>query len=277
MPPLTDTHPEVERRLAAAYRAMPPARKWGLVASAYVQARALHAAGHRMRHPAATAADVNREWVALTVGPGPWADRMEYAAMSAPAEHVRPVRYVLDTLDALNIRYAVGGSFASSTHGHPRHTQDADVMAEPFPGKERLFVLRFPAAEWYADEVMIRDAVDRRASFNLLHLPTGFKIDVFVRKDRPFEREVLSRRIMAAVFGEGEGEYGVITAEDSVLLKLEWYKLGGGVSDRQWSDILGVLRVQAGRLDDGYLDRWAADLGVADLLARARGDAGGVP
>jgi hypothetical protein len=267
---LSDTSPEVERMMYEAYRRMSPARKWKLVADAYTVARQMHAAGHRLRNPTATAADINREWVLITVGPGPWVDRMEFSAMRPPVEHVRAIKHVVSVLDDLNIRYAIGGSLASSTHGHPRHTQDADITVEPFPGKERLFALRFPAGEYYADEQMIRDAVARRASFNILHLDTGFKIDVFVQKDRPFDRELLARRIKAPVFGEGEGEFGVVTAEDTILLKLEWYRIGGESSDRQWGDIIGVMKTQAGRLDDAYLDRWAADIAVTDLLDRAR-------
>jgi hypothetical protein len=272
-PALSDTAPEVERRMYEAYRRMTPGRKMKLVADAYLVARQLHAAGHRLRNPDTTPADVNREWTLMTLGPGPWIDRMRFDAMQPPAEHVRPVKYVVSVLDDLNIRYAIGGSFASSLHGAPRYTQDADITVEPFPGKERLFALRFPADEYYADEPMIRDAVARRASFNILHLFTSFKIDVFVRKDRPFDREVLARRLKAPVFGESEGEFGVITAEDTVLLKLEWYRLGGEVSDRQWNDVIGVMKTQAGRLDDAYLDRWAADNGVKDLLDRARAQA----
>lgn len=270
MTPLSDTPPEVERLLAEAYRRMPAGRKGQLVAAANRTARQLHAAGHRLRNPAATIASTNREWAALTLGPGPWLDRMEYAAMPPAPDHVRPLRHVATVLDDLNIRYAVGGSFASSLHGYPRQTHDADLAVEPFPGKERLFALRFPADEYYADEGMIRDAVARRSSFNLLHLPTGFKIDLFVHKDRPFDRELLARRVKAPVFGEGEGEFGVVTADDVVLLKLEWFRLGGETSDRPWNDILGVLRVQGDRLDAGYLDRWAADLGVKDLLDEVR-------
>ncbi|MDB5310967.1 MAG: hypothetical protein JWO38_5169 [Gemmataceae bacterium] len=198
---LSDTAPEVERLMFEAYRRMTPARKWKLVTDAYTLARQMHAAGHRLRNPAGSDEDVNREWVLMTVGPGPWIDRMEFAAMSPPAEHVRPIMYVVSVLDDLNICYAIGGSFASSTHGQPRHTQDADFAVEPFPGKERLFALRFPADEYYADEQMIRDAVARRASFNVLHLATGFKIDIFVQKDRPYDRELLARRIKAAVLG----------------------------------------------------------------------------
>ncbi|MBX9582278.1 MAG: hypothetical protein K2X87_18395 [Gemmataceae bacterium] len=273
MTPLSDTPPEVERLLAEAYRRMPAGRKGQLVAEQNRFARALHAAGHRMRNPAATPADVGREWAALTLGPGPWLDRMDFATMSPAPDHVRPLRHLTTVLDDLNIRYAVGGSFASSLHGYPRQTHDADLTVEPFPGQERLFALRFPADEYYADEAMARDAVARRSRFNLLHLPTGFKIDLFVRKGRPFDRELLARRVEAPVFGEGEGEFGVVTAEEVILLKLEWFRLGGETSDRQWNDVLGVLRVQADRLDAAYLDRWAAEIGVKDRLDQVRGQA----
>lgn len=269
-PGVSDTSPEVERLMYEAYRRMSPERKWQLVADAYTVARQLHAAGHRLRHPGATDADVNRAWAMLTLGPGPWINRMRFDAMPPPAEHIRAIKFVVAVLDDLNIRYAIGGSLASSVHGASRHTQDADITVEPFPGKEKLFAARFPANEFYADEQMIRDAVARRASFNILHLLTSFKIDVFIQQDRAFDREVLARRLKARVFGDSEGEFGVITAEDSILLKLEWFRIGGEISDRQWGDIMAVLKTQREQLDAAYLDKWAAEIGVKDLLDRAR-------
>jgi hypothetical protein len=176
-PPLSDTAPEVERRMYEAYRRMPPARKWKLVSDAYAFARQLHATGYRMREPGATPADINRAWALMVLGPGPWIDRMQFETMPPPAEHVRAIEFVASVLDDLNIRYAIGGSLASSTAGAARYTQDADIAVEPFPGKERLFASRFPTDEYYADEQMIRDALARRASFNILHLFTAFKID----------------------------------------------------------------------------------------------------
>jgi hypothetical protein len=267
---LTDTAPEVERLMYEVYRRMSPARKMRLVTDAYTVARQLHAAGHRLRNPGATDADVNRAWALMTLGPGPWIERMRFNAMPPPAEHIRAIKFVVQVLDDLNIRYAIGGSLASSVHGHSRYTQDADIAVEPFPGKEKLFAMRFPADEYYADEQMIRDAVARRAGFNILHLHTSFKIDIFVQKDRPFDRELLARRIKATVFGESDGEFGVITAEDTILLKLEWYRIGGETSDKQWGDILGVMKTQGDRLDTAYLDHWATEIGVKDLLDRAR-------
>lgn len=270
MTPLSDTAPEVERMMFEAYRRMPPARKFRLVAEAYTVARQIHAAGHRIRNVGASDADVNRAWALATLGPGPWIDRMRFNAMLQPAEHVRPIKHVVAVLDDLNIRYAIGGSLASSAHGQPRYTQDADITVEPFPGKERLFAVWFPAAEYYADEQMIRDAVARRSSFNILHLDTGFKIDVFVQKARDFDRQILARRIQAPVFGEGQGEFGVVSAEDTILLKLEWFRLGGETSDRQWGDVMGVMKTQGDRLDAAYLDHWAVEIGVRDLLDCAR-------
>src|SRR5579859_1189675 len=116
-PGLSDTAPEVERLMYETYRRMSPARKWKLVSDAYTAARQLHAAGYRLREPGATRADVNRAWAVMTLGPGPWIDRMEFATMSQPAEHVQAIKYVVSVLDDLNIRYAIGGSLASSTHG----------------------------------------------------------------------------------------------------------------------------------------------------------------
>ena len=66
----------------------------------------------------------------------------------------------------------------------------------------------------------------------------------------------------------------VATAEDTILAKLEWYRMGGGVSERQWRDVLGVMKVQADRLDLAYLRQWADQLNVSDLLERALTEAG---
>ena len=84
----------------------------------------------------------------------------------------------------------------------------------------------------------------------------------------------LSRRRPVVLEDVPQEPIEVVTPEDIILLKLEWYRLGDEVSDRQWNDVLKVMKIQADRLDQGYLDQWAQQLGVADLLARVRQESG---
>lgn len=173
-------------------------------------------------------------------------------------------------MDALGIEYVVGGSLASSIYGVPRATQDVDLVAdfEPEHAEPLADALR---PDFYVDVDMILEAVEREASFNVIHLATMFKADVFVMKGDAWSREQM-RRARSEQFEGREGVLSVRFAspEDTLLHKLLWYRLGNEVSDRQWNDVLGVLKVQGDLLDDDYLDRWAGDLEVADLLDRAR-------
>ena len=191
--------------------------------------------------------------------------------MENDKENVEVIQAVTAVLTRLQIPYAVGGSWASSLLGKPRFTNDADIAVEPFPGKEPAFCASF-GEDYYVSLPMIQDAIRRRSSFNIIHWSSGFKVDLFIRKDRPFEASVLARR---HVYPLPDGQsFTLVSPEDVILLKLEWYRLGGGHSERQWEDVLGVLQVQAGKLDHAYLDHWAADLGVSDLLQRARQESG---
>lgn len=187
--------------------------------------------------------------------------------MEGDQENVAIVQEVASILDRLEIPYAVGGSWASSLLGKPRLTHDVDMTVEPFPGKETAFCACF-SDDYYVSLPMIQDAIRRRSSFNIIHWPSAFKADLFVRKDRAFDASVLARRRLHPL-AEGRS-LTLVSPEDVILLKLEWYRLGGGTSERQLEDVRGVLQMQAGKLDQAYLDHWAADLGVSDLLQRAR-------
>lgn len=183
-------------------------------------------------------------------------------------EAVGVMLLVVEAFDRLHIRYFIGGSMASALHGVTRSTIDADIVAE-IDLEQAQALAEILKGDFYADEEMILDAVLHRSSFNLIHLKTMFKVDVFVSKERPFDRAQFVRREKQVFSIDPDQKAFVATAEDIVLAKLEWYHLGGEVSDRQWKDILGVIKIQAGRLDLDYLQKWAAELKVSDLLQRA--------
>jgi hypothetical protein len=180
---------------------------------------------------------------------------------------------VLDTLEALGVRHYVGGSLASSAHGIPRTSIDADLLADLGSDDVDAFVAALEGT-YYVPAERIRDAVTRRSSFNVIHLATMFKIDVFMAKDRAFDRQALARARPEPLEGDESRLVPLASAEDVVLAKLEWYRKGDEVSERQWTDVLGVLRSGAGRLDLAYLRRIAGDLNVLDLLDRALAEAG---
>ena len=191
--------------------------------------------------------------------------------MNNPPDSLKELRRVTGILVSLQIDYALGGSMASSLLGVPRFTQDADLMVEPFGGRESLLARSF-GPDYYLSEAAIVEANHRRRSFNVISFTTGFKADLFVRKDRPFEITAMRRRL-AIEIPDAPGEtIFVLSPEDIILFKLEWYRLRGEVSDRQWTDVLGLLKIQSERLERSYLRHWASELHVGDLLLRAESE-----
>jgi hypothetical protein len=176
-------------------------------------------------------------------------------------------------LERLGIDYAVGGSIASSIYGKVRFTQDADITVEPFMSRaEKLFELLKP--QYYiSKEAMYRD-LRQHSSFNIIHLGSAFKIDIFVRKDTPFEKQLMSRRRLLKLSDSLEKPFSVVSPEDIILLKLQWYRDTGLGSEHQWDDVIGVLKVQVDNLDFEYLKKWSGILRVNDLLEKAMSETG---
>ena len=171
-------------------------------------------------------------------------------------------------LRELGIEYYIGGSVASSTHGISRSTADIDIIANVHLKHVAQLVDLLQDA-FYIDDRMIRDALGQQQSFSVIHLATMYKRNLFVPKNREFDQIAWSRRVLARPFEDHQEQYPVASPEDTILTKLEWYKAGGETSERQWGDVVGVMQIQFDQLDQAYLNRWAADLGVSDLLQRA--------
>lgn len=183
-------------------------------------------------------------------------------------EPIQVTMQVVHALEKIGIDYVIGGSLASALHGVARATMDSDIVADFHEEHITPFVETLKST-FYVDDEMIRDAIRAHRSFNIIHLQTFFKVDIFIAKEREFDRLQIARRSSYVLSSEGNQSAYVASAEDTILAKLEWYRMGDEVSDRQWKDILGVIKVQEGKLDMEYLQRGANLLKVADLLERA--------
>jgi len=180
---------------------------------------------------------------------------------------------VTNVLEKLGVPYIIGGSLASTLYGMVRTTQDSDIIAEMRLEHLQPFVSAL-RDEFYVDDEMIAESIRRNSSFNIIHRETMFKVDVFIPRPRPFLQSELARAQRQTFTFESEASAKFASPEDTILSKLEWYRLGGEVSERQWRDILGVLKTRAGELDLDYLRKWANELKVADLLERALKESG---
>ena len=180
---------------------------------------------------------------------------------------------VTGVFELLGIPYVIGGSLASTLYGMVRTTQDSDIVAEMRREHLQPFVSALQD-EFYIDEEMIADSIEHQSSFNIIHRETMFKVDVFIPRPRPFLQSQLARAQRQTFTFESELSAKFASPEDTILSKLEWYRMGGEVSDRQWRDILGVLKTRAGELDLEYLKKWARELKVGDLLKLALDEAG---
>jgi hypothetical protein len=187
-------------------------------------------------------------------------------------EAIEAFMAVVEALEKLDIKYVVGGSYASSAHGDTRSTNDIDILAAISVKQGRALAAELKD-KFYADELAIENAIKAKQHFNVIDTDTMFKVDIFPSKRTEFEKQQLERRQLATIDPDREATAFVATAEDTILAKLAWYRLGGEVSDQQWRDILGVLKRQRNRLDFDYLRHWADDLQVSDLLGEAFADA----
>jgi hypothetical protein len=277
----TEVETQTQRASLAIVADMSPADRLARAAAMNRAAETLALAGLRRRHPTATAHALG---VALALqrlgrqGDHVLAERLskETTVSDSPADFLIVAVRAASICTALGIDYLIGGGVASTVHGEFRTTRDVDLVVR----LKRVDAGRFAAAlaaDFTLNPPDILDALARlpivaadrtqRATFAAFDRATGYQLDVFCASDSPFDRSQFERAIPIPV-PQLDVELIVASAEDTVLTKLEWYKITP--SDQQWGDVQTILRVQAGALDLAYLDTWAARLGIADLWAAAR-------
>ena len=189
--------------------------------------------------------------------------------MTAVADPIAVVLRVIEVCDALGVVSTIGGSIAASFAGEPRSTIDIDLVA----ALDEIHVERLVSAlsdEFYIDGESVRRAIRSRTCANLIHQATQLKVDLFIAGGTPLDTQQLARRRPVVVGGR---TIFIHPPEDILLQKLRWYQRGGGVSDRQWRDVLAIIRTQGARLDGDYLAANAAILDVHDLLQAALSEA----
>lgn len=171
------------------------------------------------------------------------------------------LRYLVDTFGSLGIPYMIGGAQAAIYYGEPRLTRDIDVVADVLLVHIPGLLDRFPADDFYLSEVAVREAIQDRGQFNIIHGTSGLKIDVILPKREPYDVVQFSRRESHALV-EGLEAY-FATPEDVILYKMLYFREGG--SDRHVRDILGILAVSGNELDQGYIGGWAGRLGLREI------------
>lgn len=187
-------------------------------------------------------------------------------------EPVEVTLLVADILQSLDILYAIAGSMAGTIYGRIRTTMDVDLVVDLHPDQVEQFIQRLGGL-FYFDVQAINNAVLTRTHFNLIHLETMFKVDIFIPKTRAFDQQLLSRRMKSNISSSTEWRAYFVAVEDLILSKLEWYRHSGGTSERQWQDVLAIIQIQDRTLDQDYLRRWASNLNIVKLLEKVLSEA----
>ncbi len=178
--------------------------------------------------------------------------------------------HTVETLNTAGIAYMVTGSMVTSLQGEPRSTHDIDVVVSITAQDVPQLLSAFERPRFYVDEGAVREAIRCGGMFNVIEAEEGDKVDFWMLHDDPFDQSRFQRRYVEHVFGIN---MVVSRPEDTILAKLRWAKLSGG-SGRHIQDVVGVYEVQGPRLDHSYLEGWAVRLGVTELLAKVKEQAG---
>lgn len=281
-PQAIDTSLEVDVLMFELLRQLTPQQKGDRLSSSHRAVRKLAIAGIENQYPLVTGAKLRQEFVKRCLG-NEWLkilsgllDKQEWGELVI-IDPIALAQKIADILLPLNIPYVVGGSVASSLLGENRATQDLD-MVMVLDSQTAPQLIEIMAGEFYISESAVNEAIlkaktaPREASFNVIYLPSIEKVDIFVMSsDDPFSNSVMSRRHFHPVDSLATPDTGIYiySPEDIILQKLSWYQLIPDGSQKQWRDVLGVLKMQGERIDRAYLNQWAITLELTDLLTTA--------
>ena len=176
------------------------------------------------------------------------------------------LRLVTRVLESQGLRYLVTGSIATIYYGEPRFTADIDVVVDLPAEKVRDLCQAFPSSEFYVSEESAQRAARQRSQFNVIHPGSGLKVDLMVSDHSAFDRSRFDRA--RRLRPEDDYEAAFASPEDVILKKMEYFRKGG--SEKHLRDIDGILRVSGKSLDAGYIESWAARLGVGEIWQRCR-------
>jgi hypothetical protein len=187
--------------------------------------------------------------------------------LTHPDDLIDALEPVIQVFCELGIQHFIGGSIASSFHGATRSTMDVDVICDMTEAQAVLLISRF-SKDFYISPTAVETAVRGKSCFNLIHLPTSFKVDVFVSRRRPFDIDSMRRATLETLGTTKTLKVPIATAEDSIISKLEWYRLTNETSERQWDDVTRLVRLLGEHADIPYLRHAADTVEVRNLLER---------
>jgi len=283
LPQSSDTPIEIEKIQISMIRRESLAKKMVHIASLTQTSRQFSKRAIKRANPTLNEPELNRllmkYWYDLNLKPVikyqlPTIQEGLKKQMTMKNEMVEAIKPLIEVFNQLGILYYIGGSVASSIYGMPRATQDIDLVTH-FKSEHIAHLEQALESTYYIDQEMILKAIINGTSFNLIHLETMMKIDIFLLKNDPYHQIAFGRK-KEELFDEQDHilRFYIASCEDVILTKLDWFRLGGGISEQQWRDIQGVLKIQQESLDIDYLLTWARELELTNLLEKAFQDAG---
>jgi hypothetical protein len=256
-----DTPLELETVQLELFKKASPAKRFALMSSF---SKTLRQASLRQLEQRLSPLEARLEWIKLHYGEAV-AKNLQgklLVSRSTVNETEKALQRLVSVFQQLKISYRIVGSVASSAQGMMRATLDVDMVAALESGHIPQLTSRLKN-HYHVDEELAGEAIRRGSSFNLIHLETMIKIDIFILGKRPYDQVSFGRERLETLDGL---TLSFKTPEDVILGKLEWFVQTDKTSERQWQDVIGLMKVQGDALDVEYMRTWAAELSVLELL-----------